>query len=111
MSVTGCRPRDASCLCPEIRETHVTGSNLAASNSSPLEPLVRKMAYWGKLDAGDRAAVLALPHILRRLEQHHYVIRERDKATHSCLLLSGFAIRHKIVAGGSRQIVAIHMKG
>jgi CRP-like cAMP-binding protein len=27
------------------------------------------------------------------------------------VLLSGFAIRHKIVAGGARQIVAIHMKG
>ena len=26
-------------------------------------------------------------------------------------MLSGFAIRHKIVAGGARQIVAIHMKG
>ena len=28
-----------------------------------------------------------------------------------CVLLSGFAIRHKIVAGGQRQIIAIHMKG
>jgi CRP-like cAMP-binding protein len=26
-------------------------------------------------------------------------------------LLSGYAIRHKIVAGGARQIVAVHMKG
>ena len=27
------------------------------------------------------------------------------------MLLAGFAIRHKIVAGGQRQIIAIHMKG
>jgi CRP-like cAMP-binding protein len=27
------------------------------------------------------------------------------------VLISGYAIRHKIVAGGARQIVAIHMKG
>jgi CRP-like cAMP-binding protein len=26
-------------------------------------------------------------------------------------MLSGFAIRHKIVAGGARQILAVHMKG
>jgi CRP-like cAMP-binding protein len=26
-------------------------------------------------------------------------------------MLSGYAIRHKIVAGGARQIVAVHMKG
>jgi CRP-like cAMP-binding protein len=73
--------------------------------------MVAKLAYWEKLDAADRQAILALPHTIKRLEQHHYIIRERDKATHSCLLLSGFAVRHKIVGGGSRQIVAIHMKG
>jgi CRP-like cAMP-binding protein len=73
--------------------------------------MVTKLAYWQKLDGADRDAILALPHTLKRVEQHHYVIRERDKATHSCLLLSGFAVRHKIVAGGHRQICAIHMKG
>ena len=45
------------------------------------------------------------------MENNHYIVRERDQATHSCLMLSGFSIRHKIVAGGFRQIVAIHMKG
>jgi len=81
------------------------------TRTSALEPLVRKLAYWHKLDAADRAAVLALPHTVKSLEQHHYIIRERDRASHACLMLSGFAIRHKIVAGGHRQIVAIHMKG
>ena len=78
---------------------------------SALEPLVRKLGYWQKLDAADREAILALPHQLKRIEQHHYVIRDRDIATHSCLQLSGFAVRHKIVGGGHRQILAIHMKG
>lgn len=73
--------------------------------------MVRKLSYWHKLDAGDREAILALPHVVKRVEQHHYVIRERDKATHSCLLLSGFAVRHKIVGGGYRQICAVQMKG
>jgi CRP-like cAMP-binding protein len=73
--------------------------------------MVNKLAYWQQLDAADREAILALPHTVKRVEQHHYVVRERDKATHSCLLLSGFAIRHKIVGGGYRQIVAIQMKG
>jgi CRP-like cAMP-binding protein len=73
--------------------------------------MVHKLAYWHKLDSADRAALLALPHTLKSLEQHHYIIRERDRATHCCVLLSGFAIRHKIVGGGYRQICAIHMKG
>ena len=81
------------------------------SEASVLEPLVRKLGYWQKLDAADRDAILALPHHVKRLEQHHYIIRDRDVASHSCLLIAGFAVRHKIVGGGYRQIVAIHMKG
>lgn len=76
-----------------------------------LEPMVRKLAYWGEFDAADEQALLDLPHKTKRLERHGYIVREREKTTHSCLLLSGFAIRYKIVAGGARQIVAVHMKG
>ena len=78
---------------------------------SPLRPMVRKLAYWSDLDAADEAAILNLPHRTKRVERNGYIVREREKTTHSCLLVSGFAIRHKIVASGARQIVAIHMKG
>jgi CRP-like cAMP-binding protein len=73
--------------------------------------MVRRLAYWHALSPDDRAAVLNLPHRVRTLEQHNYIIREFDRAESSCVLLSGFAMRHKIVAGGKRQILAIHMKG
>jgi len=86
-------------------------SNTADRDSSVLEPMVRKLAYWQKLDSADREAILNLPHTLKRVEQHHYIIRDRDNAAFSCLLLSGFAVRHKIVGGGYRQICSIHMKG
>jgi CRP-like cAMP-binding protein len=86
-------------------------SNTGPPGPSTLEPLVRKLEYWEKLDQGDREALLALPFTVKTFEQNHYVVREFDRASHSCLLLSGFAIRHKIVAGGARQIVSIHMKG
>ena len=86
-------------------------SNSERRNASALEPMVRKLEYRGNFSDADRAALLALPHVVKTFEQHHYIIRERDKATHSCVMLSGFSIRHKVVAGGLRQIVAIHMKG
>jgi CRP-like cAMP-binding protein len=73
--------------------------------------MVRKLAYWAEFDTADQAAILALPHRIKRIERNGYIAREREKTTHSCLLVSGFAIRHKIVCGGARQIVAIHMKG
>jgi CRP-like cAMP-binding protein len=62
-------------------------------------------------DAADEEALLSLPHRVKRIERLGYIVREREKAEHSCVMLSGFAIRHKIVASGARQIVAVHMKG
>ena len=81
------------------------------SISSALEPMFTKLSYWMPLDEADRDALLALPHRVRAVEPHHYIVREREKTTHCCLMLSGFSIRHKIVVGGARQIVAIHMTG
>jgi CRP-like cAMP-binding protein len=67
--------------------------------------------YWGEFDVDDEKALLNLPHRTKRVERHGYIVREREKTTHSCVLLSGYAIRHKIVVGGARQIVAVHMRG
>jgi CRP-like cAMP-binding protein len=73
--------------------------------------MVNKLAYCTELDATDIQAILDLPHNYKRIERNGYVVRERELTTHSCLLISGFAIRHKIVAHGAGQIVAVHMKG
>lgn len=89
----------------------MTGQNLQGADEHPLEPLARKLEYRVNLSAADRAALLALPHMVKTMEQRHYVVRQGDRAKSSCLMLSGYSIRHKIVAGGFRQIVAIHMKG
>jgi CRP-like cAMP-binding protein len=78
---------------------------------SALEPLVRKLEYRQKLSSEDRAAILAMPHTVKSMEPNSYIVRERDRAEYSCVMLSGVAIRHKIVGTGHRQIVAIHMKG
>jgi CRP-like cAMP-binding protein len=82
-----------------------------SNNGSRLEPMLRKLEYWQKFTAEDRAALLALPHVVKTLEHHYYIVREFDRAEFCCVMLSGYAIRHKTVAGGHRQIVSIHMKG
>jgi CRP-like cAMP-binding protein len=81
------------------------------TNSSTLEPLVQKLAYRSELNAEDRAAILALPFTLKTMERAQFIVRERELAIQSCVMLSGFSIRSKVVATGDRQIVAIHMKG
>src|SRR5215218_5230260 len=81
------------------------------TNRSTLEPLVEKLAYRTELSADDRAALMALPYTVKMFERAQFLVRERELATHSCVMLSGYSIRSKIVATGERQIVSIHMKG
>lgn len=81
------------------------------NRTSALEPLVKKLSYRSKLDAEDRAAILDLPHTVKTMQPNHFVVRERELATHSCLMLSGFSVRSKLVGSGNRQILAIQMKG
>src|SRR5437868_4369808 len=83
----------------------------AMSDPSILEPMVRKLQHWRPLDPNDRDALRALPYRLITLRPHEYIVREGDKPQSSCLMVSGFAIRHKVAGNGGRQIFSIHMKG
>lgn len=81
------------------------------TESQALAPLVRKLSLHAPLSEDDQSALLALPHAVRTLETGQYVVREGDLPTHSCLVVSGFAIRHKIAGNGGRQIVNVHVSG
>jgi CRP-like cAMP-binding protein len=82
-----------------------------STSKNPLAPLVRKLLLHAPLDEQDQGSVLALPHIVRSVEGGRYIVREGDRPTHCCLVVSGFAVRHKLVEGGGRQIVNIHVAG
>ncbi|HYD14151.1 MAG TPA: Crp/Fnr family transcriptional regulator [Allosphingosinicella sp.] len=73
--------------------------------------MLRKLEYGAFLNGEDRDALLSLPHMNKTVEAHTYILREGDKPTHACLMLSGLTYRHKIVANGARQIVSLHMAG
>jgi len=81
------------------------------SPPAALEPMLRRLSCWYRLEQADEEALLALPYRVMALQPQHYIVRERETATHCCVMLSGYSIRHKIVQAGARQIVAIHMKG
>jgi CRP-like cAMP-binding protein len=76
-----------------------------------LQPLLRKLQQWKKLDHAEQQAVLSLPYTEERAKPGRYIVREGDQPKHSCLLVSGFAFRQKIMADGSRSICSIHMRG
>ena len=79
--------------------------------SSPLAPMLRKLEYWASFSDDDRSALLTLPHTLKTIAANNYLVREMDGVTHSCVLREGFAVRHKIVGSGARQIFSIQMPG
>jgi CRP-like cAMP-binding protein len=76
-----------------------------------LAPIVRRLGVREELNDSDRSAILALPFSLRKVQAAQYLVWDGDKPQHTCLLISGFACRHKIAAGGGRQIVSIHTRG
>ena len=73
--------------------------------------MVKKLRLWAHLGAQAIAAILALPCTIQQVAPGKYLAREGDRAKHCCLLLDGYAFRHKIVGDGSRAICSMHMRG
>src|SRR4051794_14877573 len=84
---------------------------MSENSEHVLAPMVRKLSLREELDDADRAAILAVPFTLRKVQSGQYLVWDGDKPQNTCLLLSGFAFRHKLAGNGGRQIVSIHMRG
>jgi CRP-like cAMP-binding protein len=76
-----------------------------------LEPMLRKLELWHHLEDNERHAVLGLPHTVRHLNPNQIMIWDGDRPQHTCMIVDGFACRHKVAGSGARQILSIHMKG
>lgn len=81
------------------------------SQHDVLAGLLRKLELRAPLDEADRCAVLALPSRVQKVEPSVYLVREGDRPDHSCVLLRGFALRHKVTEAGERQIICFHLDG
>src|SRR5947208_15331422 len=73
--------------------------------------LTRKLQALSPSDEADRAAIAALPHTRRRPPAGAHLVREGVRVTECCLLVEGYACRHKLAATGGRQIVSFHIRG
>ena len=81
------------------------------TSDHPLSLMVRRLSLWQPLSQEDRATILKLPYQRRSLTAGQYLVWDGDRPQHACLLLTGFACRHKSAGNGGRQILSIHMKG
>ena len=76
----------------------------------PLAQMARRLGLRERLTDADHDAILALPFTRRRLDVGQYIAWDGDKPQSSCLVLSGFAFRHKHAGNGGRQILSFHMR-
>lgn len=79
--------------------------------ASPLVGFLEKVEAQASLEDADRAAFLTLPHVVKPLRRHEFIVRESETPRHCCILAAGFAMRHKSTGNGARQIFSIHMRG
>lgn len=72
---------------------------------------IRKLERLAALTDVDRDALRRLPYRLEQCEAGRMLIQEGQTASDCCILLTGYACRHKVTQDGKRQIVAFHMQG
>ena len=84
---------------------------MSENSEHVLAPMVRKLGSHEELSAADGASILAVPFTRRKLDAGQYLVWDGDKPQNTCVLLSGYAYRHKHSGNGARQILSIHMKG
>jgi len=84
---------------------------MSQNSDHALAPMVRKFCLWTELTSADCDQIYELPYQLRHIDAGQYLVWDGDKPQNACLLLSGFAYRHKHAGNGGRQILSIHMKG
>jgi CRP-like cAMP-binding protein len=74
-------------------------------------PLTRKLESIFKLTDGERQAISNLPMQVTTIKGDQDIVREGDRPSRCCLILSGFACTYKVTAEGKRQIVAFIITG
>jgi CRP-like cAMP-binding protein len=72
---------------------------------------IQKLGRNGTLTADDISALRALPMRPRDVKAGTYLFRDGDEPSQCCILISGYANRHKLTTDGARQIVSVHLRG
>lgn len=77
----------------------------------PLGRFVSRLRMHADLSACETDSILDLPFTRAARRQNAYVTREGDAVAHCAILISGYAVRHRMTGEGDRQIMAIYVPG
>jgi CRP-like cAMP-binding protein len=84
---------------------------LATILHSDCNPLIRKLESIFTLNDDERQALEKLPMQAVSIRADQDIVREGDRPSRSCLILSGFACIYKVTPTGKRQIVSFTIPG
>jgi CRP-like cAMP-binding protein len=73
--------------------------------------VIRKLNRLAPLERADIDAIRSLPFKVGAVGANRHIVREGDVVSECCVLLSGYACRHKTTSNGGRQIVSFHLPG
>ena len=85
--------------------------SMPANDNEPAAGLISKLRRLAPLDSHDRHLLAALPFRLEEVPAGRVLVSEGSVIAHCCLLVDGYACRHKTSADGKRQIVSFHVAG
>lgn len=74
-------------------------------------PLIRKLESVFSLSDDERRALENLPMQVTLLKADQDIVREGDRPSRSCVILSGIACTYKVTGDGKRQIVSFNLPG
>jgi CRP-like cAMP-binding protein len=76
-----------------------------------LTALTRKLGRLAELERADEEAILNLPFQIEKVHAGRQLVQEGGRPSDCCLLIDGYACRHKLTLSGARQIVSFHIAG
>ncbi|WP_225117836.1 Crp/Fnr family transcriptional regulator [Bradyrhizobium sp. BRP22] len=77
----------------------------------PSEMMIRRLRVNSKLSEDDVSALRSMRVQVKEFAEETVVVHEGERATHCCVILSGFAYRAKVAENGKRQILSFHPAG
>ena len=84
---------------------------MPANDNETAVGLIRKLGRLAALSTEDQQALGALPFRLERVAAGSLLVSEGSVVSQCCMLVEGYACRHKTSAEGKRQIVSFHLPG
>lgn len=85
--------------------------SFAMHKQAKLNPLLSKLDSIAQLSEEERQALLDLPLTIKVFEADSDVVRDGDRPSECCLVVSGFLCRYKLLPDGKRQIMGFYIPG